>query len=157
MKITSPAFENSTFIPPRYTCDGDNISPPLRFEDIPPNTKSLVLIVDDPDAPAGDFVHWTVWNIDPTVKEVEEGTIPEKGMEGPTDFSKPGWGGPCPPSGIHHYNFKLYALDISLDLPATAKKADIDTAMSGHILAETGLIGLYQRASEGPIQRPFSS
>lgn len=145
MKITSPVFENNMSIPARYTCDGENISPPLCFKEIPPNTNSLVLIVDDPDAPSGDFVHWIVWNIDPSIRDVFEGNVPNQGVEGMTGFSENGWGGPCPPSGVHHYHFKLYALDILLLLQSSPKKIDIEKAMNGHILAEAVLIGLYER------------
>lgn len=145
MKLESSAFGNNQNIPSKYTCDGDDINPPLAISDVPEGVKSLVLIIDDPDAPAGDWVHWTLWNIDPGTKDIAENSIPAGGVEGMTDFGKPGWGGPCPPTGVHHYQFKLYALDSELGLGTNAKKADIEKAMEGHILGQTQLVGLYQR------------
>lgn len=145
MKISSPAFENNANIPSKYTCDGENTNPPLEFSDVPAEAKSLVLIVDDPDAPAGDWVHWTVWDIEPDTKLINENSIPPGATKGMTDFGKPGYGGPCPPSGTHHYQFKLYALDINLDLESNARKTDIEKAMAEHILDQAELIGLYTR------------
>ncbi len=145
MKLTSPAFKNNQNIPEKYTCDGENLSPPLFISDIPVGTESLVLIVDDPDAPSGCFVHWTLWNISPQTTEIPEGKIPENAIEGITDFGKPGYGGPCPPSGIHRYFFKIYALDTRLELDSSATKEDIEEVMEGHILEKAELIGLYQR------------
>ena len=145
MKLSSPVFENNGIIPPKFTCDGEGVNPPLEISDVPAGAKSLALIVDDPDAPAGDWVHWTVWNIKPDTKLVDENSVPPEAIEGITDFGKPGYGGPCPPSGTHRYQFKLYALDISLDLDSGAKKADVEKAMEGHILDQTDLVGLYQR------------
>jgi len=145
LKITSPAFENNGDIPPKYTCDGDNVNPELIFEGVPSGAESLVLIVDDPDAPGGTWVHWTVWNIDPSVDSIGEDSVPEGAVEGNTDFGKPGYGGPCPPSGKHRYFFKLYALDTDLDLDIASEASDIEAAMEGHILASAELIGLYSR------------
>lgn len=145
MQITSNAFEHNSEIPSIYTCDGQNISPPLQITSVPEGTQSLVLIVDDPDAPRGDWVHWLLWNIDPSITEIAENSVPANAIEGTTDFGSTGWGGPCPPSGSHRYFFKLYALDGLLDLAAVAAKADLESAMQGHILAQTELIGLYQR------------
>ena len=145
MKLASSAFSDNQSIPAKYTCDGVNISPPLTISEIPENAQGLVLIVDDPDAPAGDWVHWTVFNIDPLTKQVDEGQVPAGGVEGMTDFGKSGWGGPCPPSGTHRYQFKLYALDTRLELSSSAKKQDIGVAMQEHILDQTLLVGLYQR------------
>jgi Raf kinase inhibitor-like YbhB/YbcL family protein len=145
MRLTSPAFADAGNIPARFTCDGENINPPLAVSGVPAEAKSLVLIMDDPDAPAGDWVHWTAWNIDPDVTVIAEQSVPAGAVEGLTSFGRPGYGGPCPPSGTHHYQFKLYALDRTLDLPASAKKADIESAMAGYILTETMLVGLYQR------------
>lgn len=132
-------------IPAKYTCDGDNVSPPLVFEDIPPDAKSLALIVDDPDAPGGIFVHWTIWNIQPQTKEIAQGSIPQDAEEGMTDFGRTGYGGPCPPSGTHRYFFKLYALDAELNLPATSRKVGLEQAMEEHLLDQAGLVGLYSR------------
>lgn len=145
MEILSSAFSNNDYLPQQYTCDGQDISPPLKFQDVPETARSLVIIVDDPDAPMGDFVHWTVWDINPNVDEIAEDSVPLDGIEGATDFGSSGYGGPCPPSGIHRYHFKLYALDVRLNLDSQAKKHDIESAMQGHILAEALLIGLYER------------
>ena len=145
MKITSPVFGHNQLIPPLYTCDGANASPPLIFQGVPSEAKSLVLIVDDPDAPRGDWVHWLLWNISPATTEIVAGKAPVGAIEGNTDFGRPGYGGPCPPSGIHHYHFKLFALDTMLDLPASTKKADLEAAMATHILEQASLIGVYKR------------
>ncbi|MAG12812.1 YbhB/YbcL family Raf kinase inhibitor-like protein [bacterium] len=146
MKITSSAFEHNQIIPEKFTCDGENINPALGFSDIPRETKSLVLTVDDPDAPAGLWVHWTVWNIAPGMTTIAENSVPEGGIEGVTNYGEPGYGGPCPPDGEHRYFFKLYALDIELDLPKDADKNILEEAMIGHVLDKAELIGLYTRA-----------
>ena len=145
MRLTSPAFGNNQNIPAKYTCDGDDINPPLKIADVPEATKSLVLIVDDPDAPSGNWTHWLVWNIKPDTAKITEDSVPESAVEGKTSFGRTGWGGPCPGSGMHHYQFKLYALDTELNLDSSAKKPDLENAMSGHIMAQTVLVGLYQR------------
>ena len=144
MKLSSPAFENGEAIPVEYTCDGKNISPPLIISGVPENTKSLALIMEDPDAPLITFVHWLVWNIPPDTKEISKGeniSYPQ----GKNGFGKQRYGGPCPPFGTHRYFFKLYALDTVLDLKEGAKKKDLLKAMSGHIIEETELIGVYGR------------
>lgn len=145
MILTSPAFKNDTIIPAKYTCDGTNVNPPLKFFAVPENTVSLVLIVDDPDAPSGNWTHWLLWNIDPSAQSIEEGIAPAGAVQGLTDFSANSYGGPCPPSGNHHYNFKLYALDTALNLPPHSGKEDLTNAMQGHVLAEAKLTGLYSR------------
>ena len=145
MKISSPAFEANQMIPPKYTCDGENINPPLQIADVPANTKSLILISDDPDAPMGTWVHWTMWNIPPETNEIGENSVPMGAVEGITSFGNKGYGGPCPPSGTHRYFFKLYALDAMLDLSQSAKASDIEKAMKSHILDNSELIGLYKR------------
>ena len=145
MKLTSPAFENNQFIPKKYTCDGENINPPLVIKDVPKGAKSLVLIVDDPDAPLKTWLHWLVWNIEPSVSLIEEGQAPENAAQGINDFGSHSYGGPCPPSGIHHYHFKLYALDIKLSLDPSVARAKVETAMQNHILDKAELVGLYQR------------
>lgn len=145
MKILSSAFKNNTNIPSKYACDGDDVNPPLEFIDIPEKAKSLVLIIDDPDAPTKTWVHWVVYNISPNATGVDENSVPKNGIEGMTDFGKPGYGGPCPPSGTHRYFFKLYALDIVLDLPEGATKQMVEQKMQGHIIDQSELIGLYSK------------
>jgi len=145
MRITSPAFENNAMIPSKYTCDGADINPPLEFHDVPQNASSLVLIVDDPDAPVGTWVHWIVYNINPDCRIVNENSIPSGGIQGLNDFRKYNYGGPCPPSGTHRYFFKLYALDCKLNLKGNVTKKDLEKEMEGHILAKAELIGLYKR------------
>ncbi len=142
MKISSPEFEHNEMIPSQFTCDGEDINPTLIIEDIPLETKSLALIVDDPDAPMGTWVHWVVYDI-PVTNQIQEDSIP--GKQGMNDFRKKDYGGPCPPSGTHRYFFKLYALDQELNLDEGLSKRDAENAMEGHILAQAELIGLYKR------------
>ncbi|MFH1589525.1 MAG: YbhB/YbcL family Raf kinase inhibitor-like protein [archaeon] len=142
LQISSSAFEHNEMIPSKYTCDGENVNPPINIEGIPKETVSLVLICDDPDAPMGIWVHWVVWNIKPTNK-IEEDSVP--GTEGMNDFKKNSYGGPCPPSGTHRYYFKVYALDIKLDIKESSTKEDVENAMVDHILSAGELIGLYKR------------
>jgi Raf kinase inhibitor-like YbhB/YbcL family protein len=142
LTISSPAFEGNKLIPSKYTCDGDDVNPPLHIEGIPEKTKSLVLTVDDPDAPMGTWDHWTVWNIPPTNK-IKENSVP--GTEGTNTSGKHSYGGPCPPSGTHRYFFKVYALDTKLDLNPNSRKKDVEKAMKDHILAKGELVGLYSR------------
>jgi Raf kinase inhibitor-like YbhB/YbcL family protein len=144
LSVKSPVFENSKFIPVKYTCDGADVNPPLTIEGVPEGTKTLVLIVDDPDAPMGTFDHWIVWNIPPTTRKIEENTVP--GTEGMSSYRKHAYGGPCPPYGTHRYFFKVYALDTQLDLKSNSTKKDVEKAMEGHILAEGELVGLYRRS-----------
>ncbi|MBI4114648.1 MAG: YbhB/YbcL family Raf kinase inhibitor-like protein [Candidatus Niyogibacteria bacterium] len=147
MKLTSPAFEHNGKIPPKYTCDGDDVSPPLLISDVPQKAKSLVLIMDDPDAikPAGKiWDHWIVWNIPPDTKEIHEGKEP-KGVYGMGTSKNLGYQGPCPPDDEHRYYFQLYALDTELTLSYGSIKADVESAIQGHILTQTELIGLYTR------------
>jgi hypothetical protein len=145
MKITSPAFQAGGTIPSKFTCDGADMNPALRFEGVPAEAKSLVLIVDDPDAPSGLFTHWLIWNIDPKVTEIAEGSA-LIGMQGKNDFGKSGYGGPCPPSGTHRYYFKIFALDSDLDLAAGSKRAQLDAAMRGHVIAQGEMMGRYSRS-----------
>lgn len=144
MKLTSPAFENNQEMPSEYTCDGANIVPELNILEVPENAKSLALIMDDPDAPAGTWVHWIVWNIPPNTKTIAKGTEPQ-GTQGITSFGKVGYGGPCPPFGTHRYFFKLYALDITLDLKEGSTKEKLEAVMDGHIIEKTELMGPYKR------------
>lgn len=143
MKITSSAFEDRQQIPPQYTCNGEDINPPLEFSDIPQGAKSLVLTVDDPDAPEGTWTHWVVYNISPELREVKENSIPDDGEEGITSFGKTGYGGPCPPSGTHRYFFKLYALNRTLTLEGNPDKDTILENIKDSIIAQAELVGLY--------------
>jgi Raf kinase inhibitor-like YbhB/YbcL family protein len=150
MKLTSPAFAPNDLIPPQYTCDGQDISPPLNWDEPPAPTKSLVLICDDPDAPRKTWVHWVVYNLPPETRSLPKNvpagnSLSGGGLQGITDFRTVAYGGPCPPGGTHRYFFKLYALDKVLDLPAGATKAQVEAAMQGHILAQAELIGRYRR------------
>ena len=144
MKITSSAFQQAGNIPSQFTCDGADRSPPLQIAEIPSGAKSLVLIVDDPDAPNGLFTHWIVWNIPPQTNAITEGSAP-KGVQGTNDFGKSGYGGPCPPSGTHRYYFKVFALDGELDLPSGSKRGQLDAAMKGHVIAQGQLMGRYTK------------
>lgn len=150
MKIVSPAFLHNTLMPSKYTRDGENISPSLAFSDVPQNAESLVLIVDDPDATTGMWVHWVVYNIKPSTQNILENTIPDGGILGITDFGKAGYGGPCPPSGTHRYFFKLYALDTQLSLGPNATKKEIEDAMENHVLEKAELVGLYKKKDPSP-------
>ena len=143
MTLSSPAFANNAAIPAKYTCDGANVSPPLTIAGVPTDAKSLALTVDDPDAPGGSFTHWLVWKIPPSTTTIAEGQ--HLGTEEQNGFGKPGYGGPCPPSGIHHYHFKLYALDSKLELTEKADKKAIEEKMHGHILEQAELIGLFSK------------
>ena len=142
MKISSTAFKNNENIPRKYTCQGEDINPPLIFSQIPEETKSLALIMDDPDAPNETFVHWILFNI-PIVDGIDEDS--SEGVEGINSAYQEGYMGPCPPSGTHRYFFKLYALDIKPDLKKGCKKQDLENEMKGHILAQAELIGLYKK------------
>ncbi|XGC80787.1 YbhB/YbcL family Raf kinase inhibitor-like protein [Bdellovibrio bacteriovorus] len=150
MELVSDAFSNNGEIPAKYTCQGDDISPPLRWRDIPTGTKSLALIVDDPDAPDPaaprlTWVHWVVYNIPPNIDSLPENfrNSVQGPQEGMNDFKKFGYGGPCPPIGRHHYHHKLYALDTVLPAMVNVTKKELEKAMEGHILAETDLVGTY--------------
>ncbi|HYA86272.1 MAG TPA: YbhB/YbcL family Raf kinase inhibitor-like protein [Nitrospirota bacterium] len=145
LKISSSSFKHNGHIPSKYTCDGMDVNPPLAIENVPPDAKSLALIVDDPDAPRGTWVHWVIWNIASGTQAIDENTVPAGASEGMNDFRKRNYGGPCPPSGTHRYFFKLYALNSSLTLNANATKLDLERAMKGHILAQSEVIGLYAR------------
>ncbi len=149
--LTSAAFTSGDRIPANHTCEGDNVSPPLTIEGVPEGARSLVLIVDDPDAPRKTFVHWVAYNIPPDASILSAGTDPgedlDGAIEGVNDFGDFGYGGPCPPpGGPHRYHFRLYALDTELDLEEGATKKQVTQAMDGHVLDETDLIGTYERA-----------
>ena len=150
MNIISGAFENEKVIPLKYTCDGSDISPSLSWDDVPGNTKSFVLIVDDPDAPHGTWDHWILFNIPGNVRTLPENisTLTEGTQQGKNSWDKTGYGGPCPPSGVHRYFFKLYALDNVLTLDNGANKTEIMDAMKNHIVAEASLLGKYERTKK---------
>lgn len=145
IKISSSAFDHKELMPSKYTCDGMDVNPPLALDNTPSSAKSLALIVDDPDAPRGMWVHWVVWNIDPGTKEIKENSIPAGAKQGMNDFGKRDYGGPCPPSGTHRYFFKLYSLDTTLSLGQDTAKTALEAAMKGHIIAQAEIIGLYKR------------
>jgi len=142
MRISSAEFKNKEMMPKKFTCQGDDINPSLIIEDVPKEAKSLALIMDDPDAPKRVFVHWVMFNI-PIVSKIDENSA--LGIEGMNTAEKKGYMGPCPPSGVHRYFFKLYALDSMLDLDENATKVDLEKAMQQHILAQAELIGLYTK------------
>lgn len=144
MELKSPAFEHGGNIPSEYTCDGKNVSPPLVIEGTPKEAESLALVMDDPDAPGSTFDHWLVWNIAPDTEEVSEAEQPE-GVGGENDFGNLDYGGPCPPSGTHSYQFKIYALDTELELEEGSTKSELEQAIEGHVLAKDLLIGNYSR------------
>jgi Raf kinase inhibitor-like YbhB/YbcL family protein len=151
--LTSTAFKEGGAIPVKYTCDGADVSPPLAWSGAPPGTVAFALIADDPDAPAGTWVHWVLYDLPATASRLPENvakteTLPDLGgaLQGHTDFRRPGYGGPCPPPGpAHRYFFKLYALDAPLKAKAGATKGDVEAAMKGHVLGTAQLMGTYAR------------
>ncbi len=150
LEIKSSAFNEGASIPSKYTCDGQDVSPPLTWSGAPADAKSFALISDDPDAPVGTWVHWVAWNIPASASSLKEdmdkgASLSDGTKQGMSDFKRPGYGGPCPPSGTHRYFFKLYALDTTLNIPAASTKKDLEGAMKGHILAQTQLMGTYTR------------
>ena len=146
MLLTSSSFENGADIPRKFTCDGGDMNPELEVHNVPENAESLVLVLHDPDSPgAGGFAHWLVWNIDPRTTFIKEESVPPGAMEGTNDFHEVRYRGPCPSHGAHHYHFKLYALDVTLDLPEKTGSRDLEVAMKGHVLAKTELVGIYER------------
>lgn len=142
MKAKSDSFDDGGIIPSRYSCQGDDVNPSLIISDVPPGARTLVLIVDDPDAPMGTWTHWTVWNIEP-MEVIREDSIP--GTQGKNDFGKNDYGGPCPPSGTHRYFFKIYAMDSRLDLDEGASRSMLEESMKGHVLEKCSLMGRYKR------------
>lgn len=151
IQITSPAFKDGAPIPKKYTCDAENVSPPLEWSGLPEGTKSVAVICDDPDAPVGTWVHWVLYGLPPTQTSLEErvpttDVLPGDVRQGRNDFKQFGYGGPCPPPGkAHRYFFKIYALDVDTDLEPGASKKQLRKAMEGHILAQGQLMGTYQR------------
>jgi len=150
IKITSPVFSNGSLIPSKYTCDGQNVSPPLQWQNVPAAAKSLAIICDDPDAPVGTWVHWVLYNLPPDTTQLAENIPADRILvshanQGTNDFRKIGYGGPCPPSGTHRYFFKIYALDTTIDLQPGATKKQLLNAARGHIIGTGELIGKYSR------------
>ena len=151
--IWSEAFKNGESIPVEYTCDGEDMSPALSWNNIPPETKSITLVMEDPDAPSGIFVHWILFNIPSDVKKFSKGIadieqFKDGSSHGTTSFGRFGYGGPCPPSGTHRYYFKIFALDTILNLGPCASMMQVDIAMRGHILTTGELMGLYRRRKQ---------
>jgi Raf kinase inhibitor-like YbhB/YbcL family protein len=151
MRLTSPVFKHDGEIPSKYTCDGDDVSPPIEWSDIPSDARTLALICDDPDAPKKDFSHWVLFNIPPKAAALPEHVaarqeLPDGSRQGTNDFGKVGYGGPCPPSGTHRYRFTLYAIDTELRVPQASARNDVEAAMKGHVLETAQLTGAYTRA-----------
>jgi len=146
MKISSPVFKDGEKIPKDYTRDGADKSPPLHLEQVPEKAKSLALIMDDPDATSGTFNHWLLFNVDPQVHDIHEGSAPVMATQGRNDWGEVDYGGPKPPSGEHRYFFKAFALDTILPLSRGAKREDLEQAMSGHVVEQATLMGRYARA-----------
>jgi hypothetical protein len=145
MQITSPSFSNNGNIPSEFTCSGSDLNPQLNFANIPENTKSLALIMDDPDAPNSTWIHWVIFNISPKTTVINKNSAPSGAIQGINSWGTSNYGGPCPPSGTHRYFFKLYALDNTLSLSSSASKANVESAMQGHILSQATLIGKYAK------------
>lgn len=143
INVSSPAFDMGQEIPKKYTCDGENINPPLTFENFPDKTVSLALIMDDPDAPNRTFNHWVVWNIRPDIGEIKENFIP--GIVGKNSYGDFNYSGPCPPSGTHRYFYKVYALNMNFQLPIETGAQELLKAMEGHVLAQGQIMGLYTK------------
>ena len=146
MQIESPSFKQGEPIPSKFTCQGADVNPSLIISNFPVQTQWLALIVDDPDAPGGTWVHWLLWNISNQLKEIPENSVPAYAVQGKNSWGKSKWGGPCPPSGIHRYFFKLYALDSKLSITSTAGKNQLENAMKGHVLATAELMGTYKKS-----------
>jgi Raf kinase inhibitor-like YbhB/YbcL family protein len=140
--VKSPNFKNNDYIPSKYGCDGSNINPAINIENLPNNTQSMALTIDDPDAPNGTFDHWVMWDIPPRNK-IEEGSAP--GTQGLNSMKENKYTGPCPPSGTHHYHFRIYALDTKLNLPQNTDKKSLLKAIESHIIASGEMIGLFKR------------
>jgi Raf kinase inhibitor-like YbhB/YbcL family protein len=147
MKLSSPAFEDNAPMGESFTCRGDGHNPPLHISEVPGDAASLALIMDDPDAPGGEFVHWIAWNINRDTTLIDEGLPPPNAIEGQNSLGRVGYVAPCPPSGTHHYHFKLYAVDKELELNETTTKDELVRAMTGHIIDEAELVGLVSAKS----------
>lgn len=145
MSIESPAFKNGVAIPAKYTCSGQGINPPLTISNIPAGAKSLAFILDDPDAPMGTFTHWIIWNIPPATTRIDENSVPSRAVQGKNSAGQNKYFPPCPPSGVHHYHFKIFALDTILSLSQDAHVKELQNAMNSHIIATAELIGIYRK------------
>lgn len=146
MKLNSVNFKDNSFLPPKYTCDGLGINPDLQIDEVPTYTKSLALILEDPDAPSGMFAHWLMWNIAPDIKIIKEGLVPTNAIQGLNDYGKNDYGVPCPPQGTHRYIFKVYALDITLEnLSPRTNREKLLSAINGHVLGVAQIVSLYSR------------
>lgn len=143
MQIVSAAFTDGAPIPPQYTCKGQNVSPPLNFTNVPAEAQSLALVMHDPDAPVGDYVHWTMWDVPANTKTIAANSIPAGAVQGPNSNGGNKYMGPCPPSGTHRYMFELYALNAALGLPASTERDDLQKAMQGYIIEQHTLIGTF--------------
>jgi len=146
MTISSPDFKEGGSIPARFTCDGENVNPSLQISGVPAGARSLVLIVDDSDAPAGTWTHWLMWNLKTDLKKIPANSVPAGAVQGLNGFRKNNYGGPCPPSGTHRYFFKLCALDTVLELAANSDRKALDQAVRGHVIAESKYMGKYERS-----------
>jgi Raf kinase inhibitor-like YbhB/YbcL family protein len=145
MKLSSPAFENYAAIPQKYSCEGTGVNPPLLIQEVPADAKSLVLLIDDPDAPGGTFNHWVMWNIPPTTKKIGEDEIPPGAIEGENSSGEIGFIAPCPPTGIHNYRFILWALNQPLAIPEGATREQVESTLEQFVLARAELVGTYQK------------
>lgn len=147
LTVTSTGFAQGSMLPSRFTCEGEDVAPPLAWSDPPAGTKSFAVVVEDPDAPKKTFVHWIVYGLPPTARGLPEGTksAPPGTRDGENDFGRSGYGGPCPPSGRHRYVFNVYALDIELPDLNKPHASDLDRAMNGHVLARGTLVGTYEK------------
>ncbi|HJV35934.1 YbhB/YbcL family Raf kinase inhibitor-like protein [Geomonas sp.] len=143
MNLSSPEFAKGQPIPAKYSCKGDDVNPPLVIEGVPAEAKALALIMDDPDAPVGTWVHWVMWNIEPSTKQIAQSSVPAGAQQGINSWKRNNYGGPCPPSGTHRYFFKLYALKERLDLPASTTSQQLEHAMHGKVLAQCELMGTF--------------
>jgi Raf kinase inhibitor-like YbhB/YbcL family protein len=148
MKITTSAFKDSDYIPEPYSREGGDRSPPISIDDVPSEAKSLAIIMDDPDAPKGTFTHWIVFNIDPNLRTISEGTVPQNAVLGKNDWGQTGYGGPRPPSGTHRYYFHVYALDCILPLKHGATRSEVEKAIEAHVVANTVLMGKFSALAE---------
>ena len=145
LRFSSPDFREGENIPARFTCDGLDGNPALRISGVPPGTKSLALIMDDPDAPSGTFTHWLFWGLSPQFRKIPERSMLDYAVQGTNGFGNKRYNGPCPPSGVHRYYLRLYALDIRPGLPSGASRKALEEAMAGHVIAEAALMGRYAR------------